>query len=163
MKKLFLFLGCCFVAFGLSAQTKYEKSAKEEIAENRFLSGSNYLDYDNYPAPENLTKAPKGYEPYYLTHYGRHGSRWLLGDGDYTGCINPLEKAKEQGKITALGEETLEKLKKVFASAKGRMGDLTVVGERQHHGIGKRMAQHFPEIYRRTLHGSHPLHPLHDC
>ncbi|MBQ2167471.1 MAG: histidine-type phosphatase [Bacteroidaceae bacterium] len=147
MKKLFLFLGCCFVAFGLSAQTKYEKSAKEEIAENRFLSGSNYLDYDNYPAPENLTKAPKGYEPYYLTHYGRHGSRWLLGDGDYTGCINPLEKAKEEGKITALGEETLEKLKKVFASAKGRMGDLTVVGERQHHGIGKRMAQHFPEIF----------------
>ena len=61
MKKLFLFLGCCFVAFGLSAQTKYEKSAKEEIAENRFLSGSNYLDYDNYPAPENLTKAPQGY------------------------------------------------------------------------------------------------------
>ena len=29
-----------------------------------------------------------------------------------------------------------------------RLGDLTTVGERQHHGIGKRMAQNFPEIFK---------------
>ena len=30
--------------------------------------------YDN-PA---RTPAPEGYEPFYISHYGRHGSRWLL-------------------------------------------------------------------------------------
>ena len=29
-----------------------------------------------------------------------------------------------------------------------RLGDLTTVGERQHHGIGRRMAQNFPELFK---------------
>lgn len=61
-----------------------QKSAREEIAMNRYLCGSNYLDYDRYPATQALTPAPKGYEPFNMSHYGRHGSRWLIGRHDYT-------------------------------------------------------------------------------
>ena len=39
--------------------------------------------YYAYPYPEKqlpkLTPAPKGYEPFHLEHYGRHGSRWHIG------------------------------------------------------------------------------------
>ena len=63
-------------AISLNAQ----QTTLEEITQNRFLCASNYLDYDNYPATEKLTKTPKGYEIYYLSHYGRHGSRWLLNE-----------------------------------------------------------------------------------
>ncbi|MBP3829766.1 MAG: histidine-type phosphatase [Bacteroidaceae bacterium] len=124
-------------------------TAREEIAANPFLCGSNHLDYDNYPATAKLTKAPKGYEPYLLNHYGRHGSRWLLGDGEYMNSIRALRKAKEQGKLTATGQQALEKLERFYPTTINRLGDLTTVGERQHHGIGRRMAQHFPEIFKK--------------
>ncbi len=130
-------------AISLNAQ----QTTLEEITQNRFLCASNYLDYDNYPATEKLTKTPKGYEIYYLSHYGRHGSRWLLNENDYLNVIKPLRKAKEQGKITSTGEEVLRKLEAFYPCTINRLGDLTHVGERQHHGIGRRMTEHFPELF----------------
>lgn len=125
-----------------------QQSALEEITQNRFLCASNYLDYDNYPASEKLTKTPKGYEMYYLSHYGRHGSRWLLNKNDYLNVINTLRDASEAGKLTPTGEEVLRKLEAFYPGTINRLGDLTTVGERQHHGIGRRMTEHFPELFK---------------
>ena len=128
----------------MSAQT-----AREEIKANKFLSASNYLDYDNYPATKPLTPAPKGYEPYLMNHYGRHGSRWLINEHQYTGILNTLRKASEQGKLTTAGEDVMRQVNVIYQSSIKRLGDLTTVGERQHHGIGKRMVQNFPEIFKK--------------
>ena len=128
----------------MSAQT-----AREEIKANKFLSASNYLDYDNYPATKPLTPAPKGYEPYLMNHYGRHGSRWLINEHQYTGILNTLRKASEQGKLTTAGEDVMRQVDIIYQSSIKRLGDLTTVGERQHHGIGKRMVQNFPEIFKK--------------
>jgi len=126
----------------------FETSAKDEIAANRYLAGSNYLDYDRQLTDKALTPTPKGYEPYYMSHYGRHGSRWLIWEGDYRLPITTLRSAREAGKLTPLGEETLQKLEAFLPTTEKRLGDLTTVGERQHHGIGRRMAQSFPEIFK---------------
>ena len=126
----------------------FETSAKDEIATNRYLAGSNYLDYDRQLSTTPLTPTPKGYKPYYMSHYGRHGSRWLIWEGDYRLPMTTLQSAREAGKLTPLGEETLQKLEAFHPTTEKRLGDLTTVGERQHHGIGKRMAQHFPEIFK---------------
>lgn len=142
MKRLRLFLLLAAMSLTAAAQTAFE-----EIKQNRFLCASNYLDYDNYPATAKLTPTPKGYEMYYLSHYGRHGSRWLLNTGDYMRVIEPMRKAKENGKLTAKGQEVLDKLEAFYPGTKGRLGDLTVVGERQHHGIARRMTEHFPELF----------------
>ena len=123
-------------------------SAKDEIAANRYLAGSNYLDYDRQLSTTPLTPTPKGYEPYYMSHYGRHGSRWLIWEGEYSLPMNTLKSAHEAGKLTPLGEETLKKLEVFHPTTVKRLGDLTTVGERQHHGIGRRMAQNFPEIFK---------------
>ena len=131
------------IAVGAAAQT-----AKEEIKANIYLSGSNYLDYDRQLATEPLTAAPKGYEPFYMSHYGRHGSRWLIGEGEYTAPMNTLREAKKAGKLTAEGEATLQKIEAFYPTTIKRLGELTTVGERQHHGIGSRMAQNFPEIFK---------------
>ena len=102
-----------------------------------------------YIAPDKpLTAAPKGYEPFYISHYGRHGSRWLLNDNDYMGLIKTLRKADKYGKLTDLGKKTLKDLEKFYPCTVKRLGDLTSVGERQHHGIGKRMTEHFPEVFK---------------
>ena len=136
-----------FFAVAVATSTWAQQSALEEITQNRFLSASNYLDYDNYPATGKLTKTPKGYEMYYLSHYGRHGSRWLLGENDYMNVIRPLRKAKEAGMLTTTGLDLLNKLEAFYPCTINRLGDLTTVGERQHHGIGKRMTEHFPELF----------------
>ncbi len=144
MKRLtitFMLLGLMLSA---SAQT-----AREEIKANKYLSASNYLDYDNYPATAPLSPTPKGYEPYLMNHYGRHGSRWLTSESMYTDPMATLCKAQEQGKLTAVGEDVLRQVKFINATAIDRTGDLTTVGERQHHGIGRRMAQNFPEIFKK--------------
>ena len=126
----------------------FETSAKDEIAANRYLAGSNYLDYDRQLSTIPLTPTPKGYKPYYMSHYGRHGSRWLIWEGEYSLPMNTLKSAHEAGKLTPLGEETLKKLEVFHPTTVKRLGDLTTVGERQHHGIGRRMAQNFPEIFK---------------
>ena len=76
MKKYFLFLSS--FCFALSA---FGQQSKIEIASNPLLSASNYLAY---PVPvKKLTAAPEGYKPFYISHYGRHGSRYLIGRRDY--------------------------------------------------------------------------------
>jgi hypothetical protein len=141
MKKILtlLLLG---VTFSASAQT-----ARDDIKANPFLAGSNYVDYDRQLPDFAYTKAPKGYVPFYFTHYGRHGSRWLIGKDDYNRVIRPLQKGRNQGKLTAEGERILRLLEEFNKTTDKRLGDLTTVGERQHHGIGRRIAQHFPEIF----------------
>ena len=67
-------IGCAMVAQAQKAPL-FETSAKDEIAANHYLAGSNYLDYDRQLSTKALTPAPKGYEPYYMSQYGRHGSR----------------------------------------------------------------------------------------
>ena len=144
MKHRTSFLVLCALCCGIAtAQT-----AREEIKENIYLSGSNYLDYDRQLATTPLTPTPKGYEPFYMSHYGRHGSRWLIAEGDYTTPLGILRDAHQAGKLTATGEATLKKLEDFYPTTVKRLGELTTVGERQHHGIGSRMARNFPEIFK---------------
>ena len=143
MKKFLFPLAAVMMAVAVNAQT-----AREEIKANKYLSGSQYLDYNRRLPDKPLTPAPKGYEPYYMSHYGRHGSRWLISDNSYTGPRDILRDAKDQGKLTALGEEVLKKIEAFEPTSVKRLGDLSTVGERQHHGIGKRMTENFPEIFK---------------
>ena len=153
---LMILLSGCF-ALTTSAQT-----AREEIEANKYLAGSNYLDYNRQMTTQPLTPAPKGYVPFYMSHYGRHGSRWLISKDSYTSVVEPMQKARKYGKLTAKGEEVLGQLESFvklpvpnypaldgkYKGAQLRLGDLSSVGERQHHGIGKRMTQNFPEIFK---------------
>jgi len=51
--------------------------------------------------------------------------------------------------LTTAGEDVMRQVDIIYQSSIKRLGDLTTVGERQHHGIGKRMAQNFPEIFKK--------------
>ena len=114
-----------------------------------FEVGGNYYSYPWLEqVPPSQTAAPEGYEPFHLEHYGRHGSRWHIGDYNYEKSYELLSKAKNAGKLTPLGEEVFE----VVVAArdefkKGRDGELSDKGAIQHQVIGKRMAQNFPEIF----------------
>ena len=74
--KLFAAVLCSLAALAASGQ-----NLRDEIAANPSKSGGVYYVY-TYDNPV-LTPAPKGYKPFYISHYGRHGSRWLLHDSEY--------------------------------------------------------------------------------
>ena len=145
MKRITATIILCTSAITLMAQPK---TAREEIKENPYLAGSNYLDYDRQLPDFKYTAAPEGYVPFYFSHYGRHGSRWLISRDDYERVLRPLRKARQQDKLTREGQEALRQLELFNKTTHKRLGDLTTVGERQHHGIGRRIAEHFPEIFK---------------
>lgn len=111
-------------------------------------SVNQYLVYPwlNAPAPA-LTPAPDGYKPFHLEHYGRHGSRWQIGEANYSYPARELRKAHAAGKLTPLGESIYQFADSADRLSRGRDGELTDVGALEHRGIARRMATNFPEIF----------------
>lgn len=132
---------------GVKAQTTFE-----EISADLNKAGGVYLAYPTVETKQ--TPAPKGYKPFYVSHYGRHGSRYLLSDRDYQWIIQLMEKAETVDGLTPLGHDVLKRLNMVWEEAQGRAGDLTPLGVRQHQGIAERMSKNFPEVFRGKRHVS---------
>ncbi|MBQ9712610.1 MAG: histidine-type phosphatase [Bacteroidales bacterium] len=104
-------------------------------------------NYCNYPQPVgNLTPAPSGYEPFYITHYGRHGARYMTNDRPYRYIIPKLDTASMMGILSPFGEDVLRRLRIAEENARGRAGDLTDLGRKQHRAIAFRMYRNFPSL-----------------
>lgn len=104
--------------------------------------------YYAYPDPIGpMHPAPNGYEPVYISHYGRHGSRWITEDKRYADVVDVFDEAYANSNLTPKGIETREKLRIVLADALGKGGSLSPVGERQHRGIAERMARAYPKVF----------------
>ena len=122
------------------------QQAREDFRKDINLSASGYKAY---PGPQKaLTPAPAGYTPYYISHYGRHGSRYLLGARDYDMPYNALKKLADAGMLTEKGLEVLDKVGQIREEARGRDGELTQLGAEQHRSIAKRMYERFPEVFK---------------
>lgn len=107
--------------------------------------------YYAYPAPKKpvSVKAPEGYTPFYISHYGRHGSRWLPSDSRYTWVNHHFD---DETNLTPLGKKVKGWLTQVWENAKRNGGKLTKLGEKQHRGIADRMAHNFPQIFAKGNH-----------
>ena len=92
--------------------------------------------------------APTGYEPFYISHYGRHGSRWMTADERYTEVICVFDSLYQCSELTPLGVDVRERLHKVWEDARGCSGSITPLGERQHREIAERMYHNFPQVFR---------------
>lgn len=105
--------------------------------------------YYAYPAPtEKLTPAPEGYEPFYVSHYGRHGSRWMTAEKRYTEVIAIFDSLGSCGGLTPLGMDVRRRLHLVWKDARGCSGNITPLGERQHREIAERLYRNYPQIFR---------------
>ena len=148
MKKLDFAKGIFVLAAGffLTATVNAQVS-DEELAKHPEFTSSNYLAY---PEPANIryTKAPAGYKPFYISHYGRHGSRYHHDSDEYKYLYKTLSKADSAGKLTETGKQALAYAKVLATEAAPRKGDLTQVGVKQHEGIANRMHKNFGEIFK---------------
>lgn len=142
MRKILILVTLTFYAIGLPAQ-----SIREEIQKNIRCSASNYMAYPN-PHQHELTPAPEGKKPFYISHYGRHGSRYHNTPLTYEIPYQILAAADSLGKLTPLGADVLHRLDLIRQDAKDHWGELTELGARQHREIIKRMVRHYPEIFQ---------------
>lgn len=139
MKRILYFI-LLFTATAANAQV-----AREEIKQNPLFAASNYVAY--YGPTKELTPAPKGYKPYYISHYGRHGSRYQISPMDYDMPVRILSRADSLGMLTDKGKEVLEICKVLKNESNKRLGELTQRGAEQHQQIAHRMYERFPEVF----------------
>ena len=144
LNKFIFLLGTLCMCVSLSAQ-----ESKDYILENIERSAGFYHSYE---APQLSTsiKAPKGYKPFYISHYSRHGSRWHASEKRYFGTLEFFEEADSLGVLTEVGKRFLSDLRVVAADADGRLGDLSPRGTREHKGIADRMYKAYPEVFHKN-------------
>ena len=122
------------LALGLAISAAYaqEQSPKmvqflKEFPQRAAFNTHSYefIDVDDTPAP-------KGYRAFYISHYGRHGSRSDWG-GNYTYKLvrDVLAKAKADGvALTPAGDSLLHESAIIFDTYDGMDGRLTPRGVR---------------------------------
>lgn len=110
--------------------------------------GVNAHCYDFLPVHD--TPAPKGYQPFYISHYGRHGARADMGDKYYPYIIDSLTTLSQQQPLTARQDSLLALTQRVYGQYANMNRRLTPVGQYQHTQLAKRMANRYPTVFKGT-------------
>ncbi len=101
--------------------------------------------------PENTgrpTPPPCGYKPYYISHIGRHGARYPLGDTVYSDLLGVFTDARARGLLTECGKDFLEVYSELYPKVAHREGELTFKGQAQHRSIARQMYRDYPAVFR---------------
>lgn len=115
-------------------------------AHPEYLAGTDYL----CPAEDSpLTKAPRGYKPFYLSHYGRHGARYAWQSDMYSSLKEVFTFAAENGLLTSTGEEFKARFDELYPSVKDRTGDLSRKGWEQQQNLAALMFKRFKRIFKK--------------
>lgn len=128
--------------------------AQITVAELRADARRSASYYYAYPEPDanSLTPAPKDKKSFYISHYGRHGSRYLTQPAHYDDPYQTLLKEDSLNKLSDKGKLVLRKVALYRQEARNRWGELTPIGSRQLQEIARRMYERFPEVFENDTH-----------
>lgn len=98
---------------------------------------------------EPVPHAPCGYEPFFIEHYGRHGSRFAYSHEFYDTMKAALDQAEAKGLLTEYGRSLKAEYDRHYPTYRMRMGDLTELGWQQQTRLGREMAEHYRKLFRR--------------
>lgn len=136
------------VCAALGTGVALAQTTKEFMMEHIEYTFDNYTTYpDTFP---KQTKAPKGYEPFYINHYGRHGSRYHHTASDYEMFRDLFAKADSANALTPVGKSVKNRFDQMYQRYYDRAGDLTTKGAAQHRGIADRMFHSFPQVFHKN-------------
>ena len=97
--------------------------------------------------PVALTRAPRGYKPFYISHYSRHGARYASQSDLYATLNETLSKAASDGNLTAFGLDFKRRFDSLYPEVRYRTGDLSKVGWDQQQALAARMYANFPSVF----------------
>ena len=145
MKQLTVLFTCLLLAFPLNAQ-----DVRTLLKENPERLANIHHSYEP-PAAIVDTPAPEGYEPFYLSHYGRHGSRYLTSMRSVTRVSTLLDTLGMLGCLTEEGKALRDDLDSLARFHEGQAGNLTTRGGLEHQGISQRMYDRFPSLFHQPV------------
>lgn len=102
-----------------------------------------------YETPrEERLYLPEGYEPWVISHYGRHGARFLTSQNLYDSVYDVFFQEASKDNLTEYGAEVYDKLLSIKPYIDGNAGALTRKGEEQHRRIAARMKRSFRSVFK---------------
>ena len=146
MKRFALILAALLLICAAAAAQHRSEAAIKALNEDITRAACNHNSYEFFPIKD--TPAPKGYKPFYISHYGRHGSRSGWGGDRYAYVIHVLERGEKAGILTPGGDSLLAATRKEFALYGGMDGRLTPRGVREHAAIADRMYSRYPQVFK---------------
>ena len=144
MKKLLT--TTAFVLVTLMSWAQGSTPLEQLKADPRKAYGTDY-PYDFTPV--KLTKAPRGYKPFYISHYGRHGSRYYWNGFLYRELDSLLTTAHQRNQLTAEGEAFYAKFEAAKDELMTGVSELSDLGWEQHQRIARTMYNNFPEVFKK--------------
>lgn len=145
MKRLLTLAASALFALTAAAQTN--TPVVEFLKENPRRAAFNTHSYEFLPVYD--TPAPKGYKAFYISHYGRHGSRSDWGGPQYKMVRDLLIQADAQHLLTPAGDSLMHEAALIYELHNGMDGRLTPRGVREHAQLAERMYNRFPEVFRK--------------
>ena len=100
-----------------------------------------------YPSEISLATYPDSLIPVYVSHVGRHGSRYPASSAHTEKMRKALEEAQEAGTITQLGKELYALTSQIISVSNTRWGALDSLGMAEQRSIASRMLKSYPEIF----------------
>lgn len=144
MKKLMtLFAGLLSCLLLQAQQYDVVEKVQADIRKAYGMEGPHRLDEFG-----TLSPAPRGYKPFYISHYGRHGSRYAWNDDTYTLIRDVFKKAEEKDVLTPYGKEFARKYMDFWEVPYINTGDLVPLGYDQHLAIGTFVYEQFPLVFQ---------------
>ena len=144
MKKLMtLFAGLLSCLLLQAQQYDVVEKVQADIRKAYGMEGPHRLDEFG-----TLSPAPRGYKPFYISHYGRHGSRYAWNDDTYTLIRDVFKKAAEKDVLTPYGKEFARKYMEFWEVPYINTGDLVPLGYDQHLAIGTFVYEQFPQVFK---------------
>jgi len=112
--------------------------------DNKYRGLDNIYDFS---VSVDKSVVPEGYEPFYISHYGRHGSRYAYKNDFYDEPEILFSTAAKEGNLTAFGKKMAERFEKAYPDFHANMGLITDKGRQQQKMLARRMYESFPEVF----------------
>ena len=122
MKRLITILGALALCLGLQGQDYMVPELADALRADRMRVGGNLIPYSHGDLSE--TPAPKGYKPFYISHYGRHGSRHTWAGDRYELLFGIFGKADSLGILSDKGRAAWRESELVYEAWNGMDGRL---------------------------------------
>ena len=142
MKRFLISIVTVLCAIGTLAQNV---PALEQLkADPRKAYGT---DYPYGFKMEPITPSPRGYKPFYITGYARHGSRYYWNDRLYKQLDTLLLAAHEKQLLTDEGEAFYARFLDAKQELMTGISELSDLGWQQHQQIARTMYERFPDVF----------------
>ena len=144
MKRILCLLAASLLVFGANAQNA-SQDVRELLRQDPTRAANLHHPSE---VPEIVdTPAPEGYAPFYISHYGRHGSRYHVSMNVITNVSVYLDTLLAKSLLTEEGKAVYNTLSIVKEEHKDLEGILTQKGSLDHQSISQRMYERFKPVF----------------